>query len=298
MGLTTSSSTSTTSTTTTATTVKALRAAKLSVTEISFEPALEQLLEGHVENAKFERVHHATRSVDLDSLPASTRRSSREAEGLARSADAANAEQLVPMYAAQVASSSYARAPAGRRGPPTTPSGSTSSSRTAASSQVSTAAVKCASQLYYVMTLGDELGVFDAVRYFTHRYLFREGFAIEDRALRRDLENYVFSEQFPGHDEETGEHATMHVTHEAERRSFYRQVFNLGERAGARRWHPANDGLRPALEDPHAGVGPLPRARTDQPAPGQLRVAAERHAGGRGPPVQPVDELRRAWRRS
>ena len=50
--------------------------------------------------------------------------------------------------------------------------------------QVSTAAVKCAAQLYYVMTLGDELGVFDAVRYFTHRYLFRDGFAIEDRTLR------------------------------------------------------------------------------------------------------------------
>ncbi len=93
---------------------------------------------------------------------------------------------------------------------------------------MSTAAVKCASQLYYVMTLGDELGVFDAVRYFTHRYLFRDGFAVEDKALRRDLEDYVFNEQFPGYDESAGEQRFMHTTQDAERRSFYRQVFGLG----------------------------------------------------------------------
>ena len=94
--------------------------------------------------------------------------------------------------------------------------------------QVSTSAVKCAAQLYYVMVLGDELGVFDAVRYFTHRYLFREGFAVEDPQLRRDLENYVFSEQFPGRDDLDGDARMMRCTRAGERRSFYRQVFNEG----------------------------------------------------------------------
>jgi hypothetical protein len=94
--------------------------------------------------------------------------------------------------------------------------------------QVSTAAVRCASQLYYVMVLGDELGVFDSVRYFTHRYLFRDGFAVEDPQLRRDLENYVFSEQFPGRDDLTGQSRMMRCTRAGERRSFYRQVFNQG----------------------------------------------------------------------
>ena len=98
-----------------------------------------------------------------------------------------------------------------------------------ASLQVSTSAVRCAAQLYYVMVLGDELGVFDAVRYFTHRYLFREGFAVEDPQLRRDLENYVFSEQFPGRDDlDGGQARMMRCTRTGERRSFYRQVFNQG----------------------------------------------------------------------
>ena len=40
---------------------------------------------------------------------------------------------------------------------------------------VSRAAVKCAAQLYYSMVLGDELDVFDAVSFFTKRYLLRGG---------------------------------------------------------------------------------------------------------------------------
>jgi hypothetical protein len=135
-----------------------------------------------------------------------------------------NAPFILPMYLAKAATTS------------TTSSGGTTDDPFAvsffvedsASLQVSTAAVKCSAQLYYVMVLGEELGVFDAVRFFTHRYLFREGFAVEDPQLRRDLENYVFSEQFPGVDRETGENRIMRCTRDGERRSFYRQVFNQG----------------------------------------------------------------------
>lgn len=135
-----------------------------------------------------------------------------------------NAPFLVPMYLAKAATTS------------TTSSGVSGDDPFAVSFfvddadtiQVSTAAVKCSAQLFYVMVLGEELGVFDAVRYFTHRYLFREGFAVEDPQLRRDLENYVFSEQFTGLDRETGEERVMRCTRDGERRSFYRQVFNQG----------------------------------------------------------------------
>lgn len=135
-----------------------------------------------------------------------------------------NAPFILPMYLAKAATTT------------TTSSGGTTDDPFAvsffvedsASLQVSTAAVKCAAQLYYVMVLGEELGVFDAVRFFTHRYLFREGFAVEDPQLRRDLENYVFSEQFPGIDRETGQERTMRCTRDGERRSFYRQVFDQG----------------------------------------------------------------------
>jgi hypothetical protein len=98
----------------------------------------------------------------------------------------------------------------------------------AASLQISTAAVNCAAQLYFVMVLGDEFEVFDAMRYFTHRYLFRDGFAVEDPQLRHDLENYVFSEQFPGRDDQTGDQRIMRCTRAGERRSFYRQIFDQG----------------------------------------------------------------------
>jgi hypothetical protein len=203
--------------------VAALRAAKLSISDTSFEPAVEQLIEGHIENAKYAKYikdakvtwltigQHAALIAKLKVSPVTD----------------ANFKQLVPLYAIQVAGTSY----------PDTAEPSTDSDdpfnveffvENASHLAVSTAAVKCASQLYYVMTLGDELGVFDAMRYFTHRYLFQEGFAVEDRVLRRDLEDYVFNEQFTGLDKEAGERRLMHVTHEAERRSFYRQVFDLG----------------------------------------------------------------------
>ena len=61
---------------------------------------------------------------------------------------------------------------------------------------VSRAAVKCAAQLYYTMVLGDELDVFGAVNFFTHRYLLRGGIEITDDRLRDDLQDYVFSNQF------------------------------------------------------------------------------------------------------
>lgn len=110
--------------------------------------------------------------------------------------------------------------------------------------QISTAAVKCSAQLYYVMVLGDELGVFDAVRFFTHRYLFRDGFAVEDPQLRRDLENYVFSEQFPGTDDLTGNERMMRCTRAGERRSFYRQVFDQGSEPVPGDGMPNNDFAR------------------------------------------------------
>lgn len=96
---------------------------------------------------------------------------------------------------------------------------------------ISASAVRCAAQLYYVMTLGDELGVFAAVTQLTHRYLFRRGFPIEDEQLRRDLEDYVFSGRFTALDPRTGLSREMSCTREAERGTFYRQVFDEGKAA-------------------------------------------------------------------
>jgi len=90
--------------------------------------------------------------------------------------------------------------------------------------QVSVSAVKCASQLYYGMVLGDELEVFEAMTYFTHKYLLRESIEIQNRRLREDLQLYVFSNKFV--DLKTKK--VVDRTRPAERRMFYRQVFNYG----------------------------------------------------------------------
>lgn len=98
-----------------------------------------------------------------------------------------------------------------------------------AAQSVNAAAVQCAAQLFYVMTLGDDLGVFDAVRYFTESSLFQEQLAITDPVLRKDLEDYVFSNRFPVVDRTTGLTDKVTATREPMRRAYYRQVFNSGD---------------------------------------------------------------------
>lgn len=94
--------------------------------------------------------------------------------------------------------------------------------------QVNRSSVKCAAQLFYTMVLGDELQVFDAVNYFTHKYLVGQGFEINDPRLRRDLQMYVFSNQFSVTDAGSNANRVVDRTQPAERQMFYRQVFNHG----------------------------------------------------------------------
>lgn len=91
--------------------------------------------------------------------------------------------------------------------------------------EVSRSAVRCASQLYYTMVLGEELDVFNIVNYFTHKYLIRGGMEILDGRLRDDLQRYVFSNKFTDLKTKRVEERTR----PGERHMFYRQVFNLGK---------------------------------------------------------------------
>ncbi|WP_144444257.1 hypothetical protein [Caballeronia arationis] len=90
--------------------------------------------------------------------------------------------------------------------------------------QISRSAVKCASQLFYGMVLGEELQVFDAMNFFTHKYLVRGSLTIEDSRLRDDLQSYVFSNRFT----DPRGNRVLDRTRPAERAMFYRQVFNYG----------------------------------------------------------------------
>ncbi len=198
---------------------------KLSLSEESLGTASIGIATSFIESSKYDELIEEGTKLKITDIPAEIRpRLVQYIKESTVEVTKQNAPFILPMYLAKAATTS------------TTSSGTTTDDpfsvnffvEDSASLQVSTAAVKCAAQLYYVMVLGEELGVFDAVRYFTHRYLFREGFAVEDPRLRRDLENYVFSEQFPGLDRETGQDRTMRCTRDGERRSFYRQVFNHG----------------------------------------------------------------------
>lgn len=90
--------------------------------------------------------------------------------------------------------------------------------------QISRSAVKCASQLFYGMVLGEELQVFDAMNFFTHKYLVRGSLTIEDSRLRDDLQSYVFSNRFT----DPRNNRVVDRTRPPERAMFYRQVFNYG----------------------------------------------------------------------
>ncbi|MEV4900149.1 hypothetical protein AB0K08_02265 [Citricoccus sp. NPDC055426] len=135
-----------------------------------------------------------------------------------------NAPFMVPMYLARAATSTGGLTAAG----PPDPFAVTFYGDDAAQESINTAAVRCAAQLFYVMVLGDELGVFDTVRYLTQDYLFRDGFAIEDPVLRKDLEDYVFSNRFQTLDARTGAEDKVDATREPVRKAYYRQVFDSG----------------------------------------------------------------------
>jgi len=90
--------------------------------------------------------------------------------------------------------------------------------------EVSRSAVKCAAQFFHGMVLGDELDVFGAINYLTHKRLFGRGIRIESQILRNDLKMYVFDNAFI--DLKSGQRTER--TRPAERQMFHRQVFNQG----------------------------------------------------------------------
>ncbi len=84
--------------------------------------------------------------------------------------------------------------------------------------------IRCAAQMFYSMTLGDELNIFDVMNYFTHKFMIRGSIQISDNTLREDLQLYVFSNKFTN----ITNGKIIDRTRPAERHMFYKQVFNYG----------------------------------------------------------------------
>ena len=92
--------------------------------------------------------------------------------------------------------------------------------------EVSGPAIESAAQLFHAMVLGEELDVFGAVGYLTNRRLVANGgMKIKSPALRRDLQDYVFDNEFV----DTTTRQRMTRTRAAERQMFFRQVFDWGQ---------------------------------------------------------------------
>ncbi|WP_137846507.1 hypothetical protein [Microbacterium sp. 2FI] len=200
--------------------VKALRDTPLMFTAAGFSVAVLEAVKGELDDAKYDDLIVKSGVVippDLRPRLISFLKSSPV------TLTDANAQYMVPMYLAKAVGAGPAPTTSA-----TDPFAVTFYGDDTAAAAVNQAAVKCAAQLFYVMTLGDELGVYDAVRYFTDTYLFTDGLAVKDPVLRKDLEDYVFSNRFPVIDPSTGQTDKVDVTREPLRKAYYRQVFNSG----------------------------------------------------------------------
>ena len=84
--------------------------------------------------------------------------------------------------------------------------------------------IVCAAQLYYVMTLGDELEIFNVINRIVTRYLPSGKVDIRSKETLQNLQLYVFSENF----RDLKDGSLYKKTLPEERKMFYTQVFNVG----------------------------------------------------------------------
>ncbi len=87
--------------------------------------------------------------------------------------------------------------------------------------------IECSAQLFYVMTLMDELEIYNAVHHIISKYLPSGNVDVRDRELLQDLQLYTFNEEF--RDLKNGR--IYKKTRTEGRHMFYQQVFNYGSAA-------------------------------------------------------------------
>ena len=90
--------------------------------------------------------------------------------------------------------------------------------------EVSKESVLCAAMMYYNMTLGDELDIFNTVNTIVTKYLPSGQVDITSKETLNDLQMYVFNDSFKDFKDGT----IYRRTQPEERRMFYRQLFSAG----------------------------------------------------------------------
>ncbi len=139
--------------------------------------------------------------------------------------NAVNAKSLIPAVLTQLRSSAVGSQVSASTGPGLLDFGVSYHTETFDKSSVNQDSVLCAAQMFYVMTLGDELGVLRAADLLVTKYLSSGRVDVRSEALLRDLQDYALNNEF--RDLATGR--VSQRTSEEERRMFYRQVFDYGD---------------------------------------------------------------------
>jgi hypothetical protein len=215
--------------------VEDLQAANLPLSDVSFPKAADAIIDNYIFNSPEEALISAVEK-EIGTIPASIRpQIVRNIKFSPIPIDATNAKFYISQFVMQNAGTLGQSDPFVEEQPPDDQTVDDSDfdvqylEDDRSLIQISQSAVKCAAQLYYGMVLGDELDVFNAVNFFTHKYLVRGAFEIRNATLRNDLQRYVFDGEFSELDKNgksTGR--ILKRTRPAERQMFYRQVFNQG----------------------------------------------------------------------
>jgi hypothetical protein len=211
--------------------IRDLRAAGLQSSEDAFLPAVQAVVEGSLSDFGKSGTERIGKLVDGHRALFPPEFRSSLIEYLKRAPVkiiGTNVQSYIPLYVQQIAGGINFVDPAPTRGASDQDFAVDFFTEDKELIEISRSSVKAAAQLYYTMILGDELQVFDVVNFFTHKYLVARGFEISDPKLRRDLQMYVFSNQFPVTDPVSNAVRIVERTQPAERQMFYRQVFNYG----------------------------------------------------------------------
>lgn len=206
---------------------KALKAKNIALTASAFSKAVLAVVETFVFNAsELELIEKVRTDLDLGEIPDDIKT---ELIKYMRNSiipiDDGNADDFIPAFIAQIQSGTLSADVADAEVPQTDEDFQVEYLEDdAAQMEVSRSAVLCASQLYFSMILGEEMKVFDCAKQLTHKYLVRKNIDLQDRKLRENLQNYVFFRKFTA----PTTRKTLECVSEAERKMFYRQVFNAG----------------------------------------------------------------------
>ena len=206
-------------------------ASEVAERQVAYEVrAFEHYLRGFVEDFAYRRapldiIRRTSQRLGLNATPEEVRYLAEYFERSPINLTQTNASDVIPVVLTQFRATTTGSliSPSTVAGP--LDFGVTYHTSTDDAAAVNTDNVRCAAQLFYVMTLGDELGVFRASDLLVTRKLSAGHVDVQSPQLLRDLQDYAFNDEF----RDVSSSRIHQRTAPEERQMFYRQVFDLGD---------------------------------------------------------------------